>query len=386
MFSLESFVKLRKCRFLEERWQMDLLFTPGRSEGEAYSPSEPAQPNLVTSNVFATTRGLPPSKQFDAYREFSAPVIDTAPGENAHLGFEASAEMWMLGRFVLRRLHVPASQFGRSAAQVRRDGLDHWVFNILRHGTQEAHTETSTLSTGADVLSVFSLAGPYRSRRSNVDWVGLFVPRGTSSAIDAAFDHRQQLAMDNPLGRLFGTYLTSVANELPSMNKDDLPRVIEATHAILATCAGSPSLAIMASSDRSLDLPRMRQIRDIIDKNLSSWSLHTGRLCSLAKISRSNLYRMFEPYGGVVRYIQRQRLRRAHDLLSDPSCTRRISMIANDYCFSDVSSFSRAFRQEFGYSPTELRKQVEREGNTHDDSLPLRQVSAIGGWGILSDP
>jgi AraC-like DNA-binding protein len=68
---------------------------------------------------------------------------------------------------------------------------------------------------------------------------------------------------------------------------------------------------------------------------------------------------MFEPYGGAVRYIQRQRLCGAHDLLADPTCTRKINLIANEFCFADLSTFSRAFRREFGYSATDLRKHVE---------------------------
>jgi AraC-like DNA-binding protein len=346
---------------------------------------EAGRSNLVTSNVVFTTQRLSPSEQFEAYREFNAPVLDISPSEKSHLGFEASAEMWMLGRFVLRRITTPGGQFKRSARQVRHDGLDHWVFNLTRHGNQESHTATSTLRTGSNVLSVFSLAGAYEARRTHVEWVGLFVPRGLLPAVDAAFDHSQQLALDNPLGRIFGSYLIALVDELPSMRKVDLTHIIAAMQASLDACAASSPSAVLNSENACLDMPRMRLLRDMIDKNLGSWNLHAGRLCSLADISRSNLYRMFEPYGGVVHYIQRLRLRRAHDLLADPTCTRKINLIANDYCFSDLSSFSRAFRQEFGYSPSELRKQVERDGNMHGNNLPLRQASAVSGWGILYD-
>jgi AraC-like DNA-binding protein len=140
---------------------------------------------------------------------------------------------------------------------------------------------------------------------------------------------------------------------------------------------------VLDSDDACFDLPRMRHIRDIIDRNLGSWSLHTGRICKLAGVSRSSLYRMFEPYGGVVRYVQRQRLRRAHDLLADPTCVRKISLIANDYCFSDSSTFSRAFRQEFGYSPSDLKKRSESGGTPISTSLSPQQIKAGGGWDTL---
>jgi AraC-like DNA-binding protein len=143
------------------------------------------------------------------------------------------------------------------------------------------------------------------------------------------------------------------------------------------------SAAVLDSRDTYFDAPRMRNIRDFIDRNLNSWSLHAGRICKVAGTSRSNLYRMFEPYGGVVRYVQRQRLRRAHELLADPTSTRAINVIANDYCLSDPSAFSRAFRQEFGYSPTDLRKHAESGRTALPGWRPARQTVVAEGWGIL---
>ena len=344
--------------------------------------NEAARSDAAIARVAFTTEGLPPSEQFDAYREYCAPVIDILPSAESRSSFDATCEMWMLGRLAFRRIHAPAGSFSRSAAQVRCDGLDHWVFNLARRGKQEAHVAAGTLRTGAGVLSVFSLAGAYDARRTDIDWLGLFVPRGTFPAIDAAFDHDRHVALDNPLGRLFAAHLTSLADELPSMTAGDLPRAIEATQAIVATCTVS-SATMQDSCDTQLDMPRLRRIRDIIDRNLGSWAFHTGRLCKLAGVSRSSLYRMFEPYGGVVRYVQRQRLRRAHDLLADPTCTRNIGLIANDHCFSDASTFSRAFRQEFGYSPSDARKLAESRGTTLANGLSPLQTRATSTWDML---
>jgi AraC-like DNA-binding protein len=336
----------------------------------------------VITRVAFTTNDLPPSEQFGAYHDYCAPVIDILPGETSRSGYGATCEMWMLGRLALRRIHAPAGNFSRGAAQVRVDGLDHWVFNFARHGRQEARGATGALRTGAGVVSVFSLAGAYDARRTNIGWLGLFVPRGAFPAIDAAFHHDRHVALDNPLGRLFATYLTTLADELPCMAEDDLPRVIEATQAMVATCM-VPSSTVLDSGDTLLDVPRLRRIRDIIDRNLGSWAFHTGRLCKLAGVSRSNLYRMFEPYGGVARYIQRQRLRRAHDQLAESTCTRKIGAIANDYCFADASTFSRAFRHEFGYAPSDVRKWAASGGVALPGIRAPQPTGTRGTWDML---
>ena len=195
---------------------------------------KPHGPDAAIARVAFTTDGLPLSEQFDTYREYCAPVIDTLPGDEPRSGFGATCEMWMLGRLAFRRIQVPAGNFSRRAAGVRCDGLDHWVFNLARRGNQQARAARDTLRTGAGVLSVFSLAGAYDARRTNIDWLGLFVPLGAFPAIDAAFNHDQHVALDNPLGRIFAAYLISLADELPSMAEHDLPRAIEATQGGLA--------------------------------------------------------------------------------------------------------------------------------------------------------
>jgi AraC-like DNA-binding protein len=72
-------------------------------------------------------------------------------------------------------------------------------------------------------------------------------------------------------------------------------------------------------------------------------------------MSRSNLYRLLENKGGVAQYIQSQRLLEAHSILADPRNVQSITNLAEDLCFADASSFSRAFKREFGYRPSDAR-------------------------------
>jgi AraC-like DNA-binding protein len=72
-------------------------------------------------------------------------------------------------------------------------------------------------------------------------------------------------------------------------------------------------------------------------------------------MSRSQLYRVLESEGGAARYIQRLRLLESFAILGDVSNNFPIGKIAEMLCFADASSFSRAFRQEFGTTPREVR-------------------------------
>jgi len=58
---------------------------------------------------------------------------------------------------------------------------------------------------------------------------------------------------------------------------------------------------------------------------------------------------------GVAHYTLRRRLLGAHKALSDPANKRLIFEIAEDCGFSGGTEFSRAFKREFGYRPTDVR-------------------------------
>ncbi|MCP9911781.1 helix-turn-helix transcriptional regulator, partial [Cyanobium sp. BA20m-p-22] len=74
--------------------------------------------------------------------------------------------------------------------------------------------------------------------------------------------------------------------------------------------------------------------------------------------SRSTVYALFKPYGGVRAYVQSLRLERARERLCSPGVGKiLIGRLAIHLGFSSVAVFSRAFRERWGMSPKEMRAQ-----------------------------
>ena len=116
---------------------------------------------------------------------------------------------------------------------------------------------------------------------------------------------------------------------------------------------------------------RLERVRQAIQQNLRSPTLTPKRVSRLVGMSRSQLYRLFEPTGGVARYIQRARLREAYRVLSDAENRCDIREVAEDLGFFDPSSFSRAFRQEYGCSPRDVRMNAQSGATATPTRLAL---------------
>ncbi|AUH52661.1 AraC family transcriptional regulator [Chromobacterium sp. ATCC 53434] len=107
---------------------------------------------------------------------------------------------------------------------------------------------------------------------------------------------------------------------------------------------------------------RFEKVLDYIASHLDQ-PLDVERLSQVAHFSRFHFHRQFSAYlgVGVARYILMQRLRRASYWLAfQPG--RQITEIALDCGFDNPESFSRAFRQALGQSPSQFRRQPDWPG------------------------
>jgi AraC-like DNA-binding protein len=125
--------------------------------------------------------------------------------------------------------------------------------------------------------------------------------------------------------------------------------------------------AAMAPSRRVADDGRaFERAAAYIEAHLASEDLQPSAIWKAANVSRSRLYRLFAPVGGVARYVIQQRLLRAHEALTDPGDPRTISAIAYDCGFTNVAHFARAFREAFGVTASQVRSGAETAVSARD--------------------
>lgn len=100
----------------------------------------------------------------------------------------------------------------------------------------------------------------------------------------------------------------------------------------------------------------LESLKRLVERYLDSPELSAEFVCARSGWSRATVYRLFEPEGGLARYIRQRHLLRAfRELMSARQPRRRIVDLAVAHQFSSEATFNRAFRRAFGIPPGKVR-------------------------------
>ena len=211
------------------------------------------------------------------------------------------------------------------------------------------------MSVPAGAPFVLSLGDFSASQRGLDNRLQLLIARDKFSAIAPALDAARGQTVSTPLGGMLAEYIRLLQRQLPSLTDEDAHSLPQAVAAMVAACV-APSTDRMITAHGQINATLKDKARRCILRNLRSHNLGPNMLCRELGMSRSSVYRLLEADGGVSRYIQRHRLAECFAQLNDPSNTKPVFAIAVELGMVDFSSFSRAFRRQFGISPTDVRE------------------------------
>lgn len=164
-----------------------------------------------------------------------------------------------------------------------------------------------------------------------------------------------------PLKALTASYVGALADNLASIDQlDEL--AYEQLTALLLRCIIPPDPARKASANRA---ELLLQVKKVIEREIANPGLGAKRICSALGLSRSALFEAFAAENlTLANFIRRKRLLKSKELLLSENSA--IDRIAHEVGFRDHSTFSRAFRRDFGTTPTSFRSHSESERTAED--------------------
>lgn len=351
----------------------------GTSDHAAPPPMPPESTSVPTFEF--STLELPPSERFVAWRSSYAPMVDLIEPDGFPTDFTGEQRLWDLGNLALSHVSTDGLEFASLPGHVRRDPIDHWLISLMLKGSSKTIASSRTFEGHVGSVQVHPLGKTFEGHLTKSEMLQLFVPRDFFRGLAHVLDAEEFSTRDDGMARVLADYLVGLARSLPSLEPKDLPRLTTATRAMILACV-APSPERLHEAGDTIANVLLERARRFVQANIVSRDLGVKTLQRELGVSRSRLYRLFEPHGGVIRYIQHRRLLDAHAALADPNDTRRIQDIAEERGFPDGSEFSRSFKREFGYSPSEVR--VAAKGNIPNrTATDIENVAPIDRLGIL---
>ena len=308
----------------------------------------------MLAHHFATQQ-LPKARQLEAWQAWYDTIFDVTPKQPSNDDFIATNSTWTVPGLTLSQVTSPASTVNRTKSSIRHNSVDHWVITLSKQSVRDVATRGATFEAAPGTPFIFSFGEEISINRGQEDSrLQLILARDNFQAIAPVIDAARGFALTSPAARLLVDYIRLLEQSMPTLDDEAASRLANAVQAMLLACLTPTAESRSAASDQ-IRLTLMERVRRTVRRNLRSPSLGLAKLCREAGTSRSQLYRLLESEGGVAHYILRRRLSESFSMLSDARNDLPIGQVAEMLCFSDASSFTRAFRREFGISPSDVR-------------------------------
>lgn len=312
------------------------------------------QPTI--QQIVFTSRELPASQLKDHLRERFSANFELEFSDRPIERDVVEHHGYMLGELAMMRRSFFSHSVLRTPDTIRSSQVDHYCLNLP---LEQADPFALVAPTGATqrlktMAPVFlDMSRPYRVDFSSGEDISVFVPR---DALDALLPKKVDLHGFMPQGvsgRLLGEHLRALACAARTMTQAQVQSVAKATLCMMAASV-APTVESMAMARPQFEQLLIRQVKQYVDANIGDSALGVDRICMQFGMSRSALYRLFEPVGGVNTFVRERRLGAVHALLAAPEKRVYLARVADDFGFKSAAHFSRAFRQQFGYSPSQV--------------------------------
>jgi AraC-like DNA-binding protein len=263
-------------------------------------------------------------------------------------GFRAQAAGYKVGELVFNQARFTPARFLRGPELIAGEGKDFWSLQAQLTGEERLIMSHGHVRLLAGHIYLRDWAYEFDSETTATRLNAIMIPRHRLRAGAGMQEHTPVLSwsMADPDGRLLSMLWQALLVELGRVTLSQARTLCDAFLGFLDALLGyGPAEATPASLGAMQQFLMTRLQGDV----------GVEQLCRHFHVSRSTVYRLFEPLGGVRQFINGARLERCYSELrgADPRLVK-IADVAGSWGFPEASSFSRRFRSRFGVSPSEV--------------------------------
>lgn len=229
---------------------------------------------------------------------------------------------------------------------------------LLRQGRNESVLGRASVAVWDSTRPAF-----FRSDKV-IRQFAILVPHRIATTVIPGIEEMSGCAIDGRegLGNVLFSHLARVHRTIDAIGPDDRPALMRATVELLAaTFRPGADVAGTSAFRRAL----LARVQDYVLAHLGDPQLGPRSIAAAFQFSPRYLHRLFEETGVTVAdWIRQRRLLASQCDLANPACaTLSITQIAMRRGFGGSSHFSNAFKQAFGLSPRDYRRQAHKPVN-----------------------
>jgi AraC-like DNA-binding protein len=305
-------------------------------------------------------------EQFSYYREAICQAFMNLTPESATTSrFPAKVETIGLGAGAINRVVFPEHTVNRSRADIAasRESCFYLNFKLAGRCRMLQDGREVSLSRGqVGIVDSDREVTLLHDRGPTLEVASFWVPsRALRDRLPASFDFRAERVSDDPhVGHLIVETARSLNAGALRMTEAEAVGLFGVLLDLVALSLSRRSRAQTAEAAGFADATALA-LRRTVHERLCEQGLTVAAVAGAVGISERYVHKLFERAGTTFSdYVMDRRLDGAARDLNDPAKTdRAIGAIAFDWGFSDLSHFTRRFKQRFGFRPRDWRA---REG------------------------
>lgn len=300
------------------------------------------------------TNKLPVQDQFEFWRESTANIGLVERPDLYDTPFNASSvNCFTTTAAYSRHSILSKSSIERSPRYVANMGVDALAIQYRLSGEETANSfDHGRLFFGGDVR-ILDLSQPFSSTNLFYDNIGILVSKKDLMDRLPELGSFHGVTLPNtPITDLLKSHMVSVMGAVPKISQAHAEKISRLTLEMLSFTLTASSTSSALESE-SMNSPILRAVQLYISQHLGDPTLSPDKIARNVGVSRAKLFRVCKLYGTPMEMVRYKRLRRAMELLKSES-SEGVANVAYTVGYENRGSFSRAFKNEFGFTAFEF--------------------------------
>ena len=298
-----------------------------------------------------STEMIEPKCRRDAWIEGMAPMHDVSPIDRDNTNFTGSVESYDVGGLYFGNVISDAYISDHRRSKHNRSGEHEFLYVAIyrKGGSWALHNgqPAQGMRNGVNIIDYSqdrrSVAGPMIMESVVLPYAAVGYEPGK---------HAGSIIMpyNTAAGCMLSRLSAMVHERLPTANLKDAKLMAGMLTGMMRSLINGEADEV--AREQAI-MGRRAVMRQFVIENIHNLDLNVATLCQKFGVSRATVFRDFEP-GGLKHFIMIHRLNQAlSDIAFGPAIRGRIAMIAKKWGFSSPAHFSRTFRENFGFSPSD---------------------------------